>query len=92
MSGHAVRVSVPVSRPKMVVAVPRDALVIRQKNVSVFRINQDNIAEFVAVKTGLSEGESIEVIGDIKPGEQVVIRGNERLRPGQKVTLQAPPK
>ena len=91
MSGHAVRVSVPVSRPKMVVAVPRDALVIRQKNVSVFRINQEEVAEFVAVKTGLSEGKFIEVIGDIKAGDRVVTRGNERLRPGQKVNIQAAP-
>ncbi len=88
MSGHAVRVSVPVSRPRKVIAVPRDALVIRQKNISVFRINENNIAEFVAVKTGLSEGDFIEVIGELKVGDRVVIRGNERLRPGQKVTIQ----
>ncbi|NKB37074.1 MAG: efflux RND transporter periplasmic adaptor subunit [Gammaproteobacteria bacterium] len=89
MSGHAVRVSVPMSRPRKVVVVPRDALVIRQKNVSVFRIDENNIAEFVAVKTGLSEGDFIEVIGDLKAGERVVVRGNERLRPGQKVTIQS---
>lgn len=88
MSGHAVRVSIPVSRARTVVAIPRDALVIRQKNISVFRINENNVAEFVALKTGLSEGDFIEAIGDLKVGDRVVIRGNERLRPGQEVTVQ----
>jgi RND family efflux transporter MFP subunit len=89
MSGHAVRVSVPVSAPRQVTAVPRDALVIRQNNVSVFRINGDNIAEFVAVKTGWAKEQLIEVIGDVSPGDKIVIRGNERLRPGQSVIIQA---
>lgn len=89
MSGHAVRVSIPMSKPKKVIAVPRDALVIRQKNISVFKINQNNVAEYVAVETGLSSNELIEVIGQIEAGDKVVIRGNERLRPGQSVTIQA---
>lgn len=88
MSGHAVRVSIPVSKPKQVIAVPRDALVIRQNNISVFKINDSNIAEYVAVETGLSKDELIEVIGDLSVGDKIVIRGNERLRPGQSVTIQ----
>ena len=89
MSGHAVRVSIPVSRPKRVIAVPRDALVIRQDNISIFKINDDNVAEFVAVETGLTRDKLIEVIGDLSAGDKIVIRGNERLRPGQSVTIQA---
>ncbi len=89
MPGHAVRVSVPVSRPRQVTAVSEDALVIRQNNISVFRINSDNIAEYVAVKTGLTKNRMVEVIGDISPGDRIVIRGNERLRPGLPVIIQA---
>jgi len=29
----------------------------------------------------------VAVEGNLKPGDQVVIRGNERLRPGQLVTI-----
>ncbi len=88
MSGHAVRVSVPVSRPEQVLVVPRDALVIRQNNISVFKINSNNIAEFVAVEAGQSKDELIEVTGDLVAGDKIVIRGNERLRPGQIVMIQ----
>ena len=88
MAGHAVRVSVPVSEPREVTAVPRDALVIRQNNVSVFRINSDKVAVFVAVKPGMATKTMIEVVGDLSAGDKIVIRGNERLRPGQSVTIQ----
>jgi RND family efflux transporter MFP subunit len=89
MSGHAVRVSVPVSKPKRVIAVPRDALVIRQNNISVFKINDSNMAEYVAVEIGLTRDDLIEIIGAITAGDKIVVRGNERLRPGQPVTIQA---
>ena len=39
------------------------------------------------VELGAAEGDFIEVIGDIKAGDKVVIRGGERLRDGQAVTL-----
>lgn len=87
LAGHAVRVRVPVSIPRRVVAVPRDALVIRQNIISVYRIDEDMRAEYVAVKLGMSDGGLVEVIGDIKAGDRVVVRGNERLRPGQNISI-----
>jgi len=39
------------------------------------------------VRTGIAEGAFIEVIGDLQPGDQVIVRGAERLRPGQKVKV-----
>ena len=41
----------------------------------------------VPVKTGPAYGPLIEVEGDLKAGQQVVTRGNERLRPGQAVQV-----
>lgn len=41
----------------------------------------------VSVKMGASDGRLIEVEGSIKAGEMVVVRGNERLRPGQDVAI-----
>jgi len=88
MSGHAVRVAIPVDTTRTVVAVPRDALVIREDGISVFRINDGETAELVSVTTGISNDDLIEIKGNIKPGDQVVVRGNERLQPGQKVIIQ----
>jgi hypothetical protein len=87
--GSAVQVSLPRSAPKRVVAIDRDALVLRADRISVFVVGEDNTAKQVDVELGATEGDLIEVIGDIKAGDKVVIRGGERLRDGQKVVIQA---
>lgn len=86
-AGHTVRVEVPAAAAREVVAVPRDALVLRRTGTSVYRISDDNTAEQVSVTTGIAAGEFIEVSNGIKPGDRVVTRGGERLRNGQKVTV-----
>lgn len=85
--GLAVEVAAPVNKAKKVIAVPRDALVIRQSGVIVYRINAGNKAEPVPIKTGISNATHIEVVGDINESDSIVIRGNERLRPGQTVQI-----
>ena len=85
--GQPVRVALPTAIAKEVLAVPRDALVLRRDGAFVFRINKDNKAERVAVELGVASGPRVEVIGDIQAGHRVVIRGGERLRPGSTVEL-----
>jgi len=41
----------------------------------------------VKVTTGIGSGDSIEVAGALSAGDRVVIRGNERLQPGQTVNI-----
>jgi hypothetical protein len=53
----------------------------------VFIIDANNQAQQVTVTTGLGSGDQIEVLGAISPGDRVVIRGNERLQPGQTVGI-----
>ncbi|MCG8466425.1 MAG: efflux RND transporter periplasmic adaptor subunit [Xanthomonadales bacterium] len=86
-AGQTVRVSIPTSTSQQVLAVPRDALVLRSDGISVFVIDDDMTARQVQVITGVGNEENIAVEGDINPGSKVVIRGNERLRPGQNVVL-----
>ena len=86
-AGKAVEVAVPVKEKEQVIAVPRDALVIRQSGVVVYRINENNIAEVIPVETGIANTSHIQIIGNIDAGDMVVIRGNERLRPGQQVQI-----
>jgi RND family efflux transporter MFP subunit len=84
--GSDVRVAVPTADPRTVLAVPRDALVLRRDGTTVFRINKEGLAERVPVNTGIAVGEVIEVDG-IRSGDRVVIRGGERLRPGTPVSI-----
>lgn len=88
--GQDLRVAVPSAEVREVVAVHRDALVLRRDGTVVYRINDEGVAERVEVKIGIASGELIEVSG-VEPGDRVVTRGGERLRPGQKVTIIPPP-
>ena len=83
--GQTLRVAVPMAETRQVLTVPRDALVLRAEGISVFVVNGDNTANQVAVTPGIGQGQDIEVSGDLEPGDRVVVRGNERLQPGQEV-------
>jgi len=85
--GQTLRVSVPTSNVRKALVVPRDALVLRPEGITVFALDKDQKAYQVMVTTGIGTGEQIEVIGDLSDGDTVIIRGNERLRPGQTVSI-----
>jgi len=85
--GQTLRVSVPTSDARDALVVPRDALVLRPEGISVFIIDNNQKAKQIRVTTGIGAGEQIEVTGDLADGDTVIIRGNERLRPGQAVTI-----
>ena len=85
--GRPVRIALPTAIAREVLAVPRDALVLRRDGAAVFRVVADNKAERVPVQLGVASGVLVEVIGDIKAGDRVVTRGGERLRPGQVVKI-----
>jgi len=85
--GSPVRVALPNSEPRDLVAIPRDALVLRGANVFVMRVNDDNTVERVNVETGIGLGGFVEVIGNVNQGDRIVTRGGERLQPGQTVSI-----
>ena len=85
--GQTMRVAIPTSATRKVLTVPRDALVLRPEGQSVFVVDSNNQAQQVTVTVGVGQGEDVEVLGDISSGDQVVIRGNERLQPGQEVSV-----
>jgi RND family efflux transporter MFP subunit len=85
--GDAARVLIPSAEPRMVMAVPRDALVLREENTYLFKLNKENKAERIAVEVGAADGNMVEVTGLLREGERVIIRGAERLESGQKVRL-----
>ena len=57
------------------------------KGISVFVVGEDQKARQVMITLGIGTGDQIEVSGDLGDGDTVIIRGNERLRPGQSVTI-----
>ncbi len=81
---QSLTVRVPVGQPRDIVTVHKDALLSRPDGTSVFVV-EDGMATPRPVTVGEAVGNRFEVVDGLAPGERVVIRGNERLRPGQAV-------
>jgi multidrug efflux pump subunit AcrA (membrane-fusion protein) len=85
--GDAVRVALDDGARAARVTIPRDALVLRDGLVYVFRLLEDATAQRVPVRVGNGVGDLVAVDGDVGVGDQVVVRGAERLRDGQAVRV-----
>ncbi len=85
--GTAVQVSLPSDRPVEAVAVPRDALVERGGQAFIYKLNDDGTAEQINADIQSTVGLWVGIGRDIAPGDQVIVRGAERLAPGQPVEV-----
>lgn len=85
--GMEAHVLIPVGSVYDAVVVPKDAVLTDAEVPRVFRVREDETVEPVTVQMGKGVGSWIEVRGGLRAGDRVVTRGNERLRPGQKVEV-----
>ena len=85
--GTPVQVSLPSDAAVSTVAVPRDALVERGSQSYVYKVNSDGTAEQVTVQISAVVGLWVGISGGISPGDRVIVRGAERLSPGQAVEI-----
>jgi membrane fusion protein (multidrug efflux system) len=76
-----VTVSLEAVEPLKVLAVPRAALLSDQQGDYLYVVNDKNVAEQRRVKLGQSTPDIAAVTEGLKPGEQVVVEGIQRVRP-----------
>jgi multidrug efflux pump subunit AcrA (membrane-fusion protein) len=89
-AGYYARVVLPTGDSQQAMMVPKDAIVLGGPQPMVYVVipgAESSTVAPVPVELGLSEGGRFQVSGDLKPGQQVVVEGNERLRPGQSVVV-----
>ena len=79
-------VLIPAGAERQVLTVHKDAIVRNQGQAFVY-VASEGTAQIRPVQLGAAVGGRFEVLGGLGPGEPVVVRGNERLRPGQAITL-----
>ena len=85
--GMYARIRLVLDERKSVVLVSDDALINSQGQQQVFVVN-DGVVHKRPVKIGLEESVNNEVIDGLKPGDVVVVRGQELLREGMNVETQ----
>ncbi len=83
---------------RLLVNTVRDAVVLPPSAVQhgapgayVFLIRPDNTVAIQPVKTGASNANMVQILSGVKPGEQVVIDGIDRMREGTEVYVPNPP-
>lgn len=84
---QSVTVMVPIGRPRVIVSVHKDAVIPRGGKNIVFVANEGK-ADIRAIRLGSAIGNRFEVVQGLGEGDVVVVRGNERLRPGQAITYE----
>jgi len=85
-ANQSVTVMVPVGEPRDVVSVAKDGIIARGDGHVAFVV-ADGKAQPRQVRLGEAVGDRFEVLSGLAPGDMVVVRGNERLRPGQPVMV-----
>ena len=85
--GESVRLVMPTAEAKEVLAVPRDALILRREGASIFKVSGQSTVNQITVVLGLGAGHLIEVFGDLVAGDEIVVRGGEGLSDGMAVAV-----
>ena len=95
-ANQSVIVHIPSGAARNAVTVHKDAITQRRGKRVVFivRVKKDENGDEIitvgirGVELGDAFGERFEVLSGLKPGDRVVVRGNERLRPNQKIRIE----
>ncbi len=81
--GAPVEVRFEVAAQGIGVVVPRDALVLAPNSAKVVRVTEGKAEHLDVVVVSTGDAEALVRAAGLNPGDQVVTRGNERVRPGQ---------
>jgi HlyD family secretion protein len=95
LAGMLASAVLPTGDRSVMPLVPKDALVLNGSRRYVFVVEPISgtkgsaTVRSVPVTLGVSDAELVQVDGALKAGDVVVVRGNERLKPGQEVSVTA---
>jgi membrane fusion protein, multidrug efflux system len=76
----------PVRRARPALLVPKTSVVTTTERTFVVR-DHNGTAEWVDVKKGVSDGDLVEVMGALKPGDRVLPRATDEIREGTPIQL-----
>ncbi|WP_262695936.1 efflux RND transporter periplasmic adaptor subunit [Kordiimonas aquimaris] len=90
VTGMPVKVSLPRGEAHTSIAVPRDAVVLKSGAMYVYKVTDNMTAERVNTDLRNAIGLWVPVTSGVSAGDRIVIRGAERLNPGQSVVISQP--
>ncbi len=85
-SGMYANLALLVEEKQAALLVPRAAVTLINNKESVYVV-QDDIAQLRPVVTGLTDGDNVEILSGLRPGEMVVTAGQSSLNDGMRVRI-----
>jgi membrane fusion protein (multidrug efflux system) len=79
----------PMRRSQPSLFVPKTSVVVTTERTFVVR-SQNGQAQWIDVKAGAPDGDLVEVMGNLKPGDKVVRRATDEIRDGTPIQLSTP--
>jgi hypothetical protein len=93
IDGQFVGVRVKRGEPERVLAIPQAAIQVNQAGPYVLVVGNDDKVEARRVRLGALEGVQVVVEDGLNEGEQVIVEGIQKVRPGMAVAVsEAPPR
>lgn len=88
-ANQSATVRIPIGEGRRILSVHKDALITSRGQPTVFVVSEGR-AHARTILIGDAVGGRFEVLDGLKPGDIVVVRGNERLRDGNRVRYEQP--
>ncbi len=92
MPGMFARVKLIIESVPDALVVPREAVLVTPAGGQVAFVVEDGKALARKVRTGIEQGDRVQVLAGLKAGEKVVVAGNEKLKDGVEVRVPEPKK
>ncbi len=86
LSGESVNMFIPISKGNKQLTIHKDAI-LKREGISLAYVVKKSKVEIRPLKLGLAVGNRFIVLDGVFENEKAVIKGNERLRPGQEVNI-----
>jgi len=80
--GLFARADLGVARRPGLAWVPEESVLLRAKGQIVWVVGSDDRVRKVAVKTGIHDGDRVEIVEGLEPGDEIVVRGHAGLQDG----------
>ncbi len=84
--GATVNIDLVVKEKKNTIVIPLQALFLRDARPVVYIVKEGKV-QLVSVKTGIKQADKIEILDGLKSGQQLIIKGQDRLYPEMKVDI-----
>ena len=88
-AGFSARVSLTTQPLTDVILIPQSAILYRENGADVYVMDQNQKALKKSVILGVTIGDNIQVIGGLRPGENLVVKGQNYLKTGASLVVSA---